>query len=150
MNDRAVIFTIMGTKSVSEKRITRAIKGNRTMILQNVSVYIVPGIDGADKITPKVINLQVGNTVDTFYLVDSTDGQNTLELVNQYNPVTINTVVTNVSEYQANVGYYFSGDIDNNITVRVLDENYKVMDGSVSGGITSPDLKSYFFQFQMV
>ncbi len=136
MSDGLISLTFEGTSNNALYDMTIDIPEGKTMILKQARFEII--YTGTD--LPRVVNVAIGNTVSTTYVIDNIAGRNYFKVPLEHNPFTIGADLTNISFTYPDLGYAVSGRINKNCQVTLLDKDYALLGGLVY----------YILQFQVI
>ena len=137
--DGLTVLTFEGTTNAASYDMTTDIPEGKTMVLKTARVEI----NYADDNYPRSINLGIGNTCSTTYIIDNDAGYNFFKVMldqNLYNVTVPLALKRNISVTYPDAGYKISGRVNKNCFVGLYDSNHVPLTGLVY----------YFFQFIVV
>lgn len=131
------VLTFEGTTNTARYDMTVEIPEGKTMILKQARFEITHGLDND---YPRVVNVGIGSTVSSNFVVDNDAGYNYFKVGLDYNSVVISGARTNISVTYPDSGYRVSGRVDKNCVVSLFNSAHAPL----------PNLVYYFMQFIVV
>lgn len=131
------VLTFEGTTNSARYDMTVEIPEGATMILKQARFEITHAAAGD---YPRVVNVGIGSTVNTNFVIDNDAGYNYFKVGLDYNSVNIGGTLTNISVTYPDTGYKMSGRLDKNCVVSLFNSAHAPL----------PNLVYYFLQFVVV
>ena len=132
--DGLTVLTFEGTSNSATYDMTVDIPEGKTLVLKTARVEITYVGDAY----PRSINIGIGNTPSTTYVIDNDAGYNYFKvMMDQKLYTTAAPEKINVSVTYPDAGYKVSGRLYKNCTVNLYDSSH----------LPLPNLVYYFFQF---
>lgn len=118
--DGLIALTISGTTDNAIYDMTVEIPEGKTLILKQARFEI----KYTDPNFPRMVNVAIGNTISSAFVIDNDAGYNYFKIPLQHNPFTVSGNLTNISVTYPDVGYRISGRLDKNCRILILDNNH--------------------------
>lgn len=132
----AKVITIEGTTSSGLIDLTVDTEDAQTLILKMCRFEI--SYTGNN--FPRTVNLSLGNTVSTDHVIDNDPGYNYFKIIQDYQPVTVDSVIRNISVTYPDIAYTMSGRLNKITQVTLLDSEHIPLTGLIY----------YSLQFQLI